>query len=274
MTVRLLEGFMNEKEKDDSGKVGLKTILKGNAAHAIRPAAISGFQVADFQRNPAAKETSEDSLKNEIAALQSQIATLNGEIANQKKKFEQEVKNARENGLAEGKVQGVQEGAEKALATCNAQIAELQGDTAQIFNDIAEQQKIMFAELRNATTEIALAVAKRVFCEEAVNNPQIIARVIEEAFTFLGQEEVIKVRLNPLDITNAEKTESFWRPIQNSLKSVELVPDEKIERGGCLLEAENGSSVDMRVQGVFSHIEERIKVLYAQCPSETAPLQT
>jgi len=73
-------------EEKDQGKVQLKTILKGNAAMAIRPAAMAGFKVADFQMNPSARETVEDRLKNEVAGLQGQIATLNGEIANLNKK--------------------------------------------------------------------------------------------------------------------------------------------------------------------------------------------
>ncbi len=53
-------------EEKDPSKVQLKTILKGNAAMAIRPAAMAGFKVADFQVNPAARETVEDRLKTKL----------------------------------------------------------------------------------------------------------------------------------------------------------------------------------------------------------------
>jgi flagellar biosynthesis/type III secretory pathway protein FliH len=86
----------------------------------------------------------------------------------------------------------------------------------------------------------------------------------------LGQEERLKVRLNPLDVASAEKTESFWRPAMNSLKTIELVVDSSIKKGGCLLESENGSSIDMRVQTVFGHIEETVKKIYSsQAPAQS-----
>jgi flagellar assembly protein FliH len=250
---------MEEKE----GKVQLKTILKGNAAQSIRPAAMAGFKVADFQTNPAARETMEDRLKNEVSALQSQIATLNGEITNLKKKNEQEEKAGYDRGVKDGKALGAIDGEKNAMEKFNANLKNLQTSVEQTLESLALQQKENFEKIENATAEIAIAIAKKVFCEEAAENPNIIARIIKEAFTFLGQEEKLKVRLNPQDISDAEKTESIWKPVMNSLKSIELIIDNAIEQGGCLLESENGSSIDMRLETIWGHIEETVKRVYS-----------
>jgi len=250
-------------QNEDPGKVQLKAILKGSAAQAIRPAAMAGFKVADFQMNPKATlDSAEDRMKAEITNLQSQIATLKGEAQNLKNKAEQEAKNAHDKGFQEGKAQGTAEGEKKALAKWNTELAALQGSVAQTFESMAAKQKENFEKIESVTTEIALTIAKRIFCEEAAKNPNIIAKVLKETFTFLGQEEKLKVRLNPLDVNSAQETESFWKPAMGSLKSVELVPDNAIEKGGCLLESENGSSVDMRVQTVLGHIEETVRQIY------------
>jgi len=250
-------------QKEDPGKVQLKAILKGSAAQAIRPAAMSGFKLADFQMNPkATMDSAEDRLKAEITNLQSQIATLKGEMENLKNKAEQDAKNARDKGFQEGKNIGAAEGEKISTEKWRAELTALQGSVAQTFESLSAQQKENFKKIESITTEIALAIAKRIFCEEAIKNPNIIARVLKETFIFLGQEEKLKVRLNPLDINSANETESFWKPAMGSLKSVELVPDSAIEKGGCLLESENGSSVDMRVQTVLGHIEETVKQIY------------
>jgi len=253
---------MEEKEKDQ-GKVQLKTILKGNAAQAIRPAAMAGFKVADFQVNPSIRETAEDRLKNEVAALQGQIATLNGEIANLKNKIERESKAGYDKGVQDGKASGTIDGEKKATEKFNADLKNLQANFTQTFESLTLQQKENFKKIENATAEIALAIAKRVFCEEAAQNPNIIARAIKEAFTFLGQEEKLKVRLNPKDLKIAETTEDIWKPVLNSLKSIDLVIDNSIEQGGCLLESENGSSIDMRLKTIWGHIEETVKRIYS-----------
>jgi len=253
---------MEEKDKEQ-GKVQLKTILKGNAAQAIRPAAMAGFKVADFQINPAARETPEDRLKNEVAALQGQIATLNGEVANLKNKIEHESKAGYDKGVQDGKALGAADGEKKAMAKFDANLKNLQASAQQTLESLALQQKENFAKIEKAVAEIAIAIAKRVFCEEAAQNPNIIARAIKEAFTFLGQEEKLKVRLNPKDLETAEKTEDIWKPILNSLKSIDLVIDNTIEQGGCLLESENGSSIDMRLKTIWGHIEETVKRIYS-----------
>ena len=251
-----------ENEKDP-GKVQLKTILKGSAAQAFKPAAVAGFKVADFQINPAAKESAEDYLKNEVAALQSQIAFLNGEIANLKKKNEQDAKTSYDKGIQDGKALGTAEGEKKASEKFNANLKDLQTSLEQTFETLASQQKEIFEKIENASSEIALAIAKKVFCEEAAQNPNIIARAIKEAFTFLGQEEKLKIRLNPQNVAMAKETEPFWKPALLSLKSIELVIDDSIEKGGCLLESENGSSIDMRLETIWKHIEDTVKRLYS-----------
>jgi flagellar assembly protein FliH len=249
-------------EEKDQGKVQLKTILKGNAAMAIRPAAMAGFKVADFQMNPSARETVEDRLRNEVAGLQGQVATLNGEIANLKQKNEHDSKAGYDKGLQDGKALGAKDGEKKAREKFNADLKNLQASTEKTLESLASQQKENFGKIENATADIAIAIAKKVFCEEAAQNPNVVARAIKEAFTFLGQEEKLIVRLNPQDIETAERTESIWKPIMNSLKNIELVIDNTIEQGGCLLESENGSSIDMRLQTIWGHIEETVKRIY------------
>ena len=249
-------------EEKDPSKVPLKTILKGNAAMAIRPAAMAGFKVADFQINPAARETVEDRLKNEVAALQGQVAGLNGEVARLKQKNEQDSKAGYDKGLQEGKALGAKDGEKKAKEKFDADLKNLQASTEKTLESLALQQKENFEKIENATAEIAIAIAKKVFCEEVAQNPNIIAKVIKETFTFLGQEEKLKIRLNPGDVASAEETESIWKPMLNSLKSIELVIDNSIEQGGCLLESENGSSIDMRLETVWGHIEETVKRIY------------
>jgi len=250
-------------EEKDQGKVQLKTILKGNAAQSIRPAAMAGFKVADFQTNPAARESLEDRLKNEVAALQGQIATLNGEVANLKQKNEHDAKARYDKGVQDGKALGAADGEKKAMEKFNANLKDLQANIEKTLESLSLQQKENFEKIENSAAEIAIAVAKRVFCEEAAQNPNIIPRAIKEAFTFLGQEEKLKVRLNSQDVEIAENTESIWKPILNSLKSIELVIDNTIEQGCCLLESENGSSIDMRLETIWGHIEETVKRIYS-----------
>jgi flagellar assembly protein FliH len=263
---------MSKEDEEQPGKVQIKAILKGNAARAIKPAAMDGFKIADFQINPAATgESSEQHLKNEISQLQSQIASLNGELANLKQKSEFDAKMAREKGTQEGRGLGTVEGEKKALEIFNAELKKLRDATAKTFETMAAQQKENFGKIEKATAEIAVAVAKRIFCEEVAKNRNIIARAMKEAFTFLGQEENLRVRLNPMEIASAEEKESFWKPVMCSLKNIELIPDESIEIGGCLLESQNGSTIDMRVKTVFKHIEESVKQIYSsQAPAQLA----
>ncbi len=257
----------------DPGKVGLKGILKSGAqAHALRPAAMDGFQVADFHRDHSQKVRQDDAEQREIRRLEGELAQSKSEIARLQDTIAKETKKAHGEGLQEGHFKGLEEGEKNAEAIWMAQIEVIRKDTAEVLENLALQHSESAAALRGAAVELALGFCTRLFMEEVQHNPAVLTRVISEAFEYLGQEERLRLRVNPLDLTLAEKGGSFWRPLSSAVQAMEVVADARIERGGCLLESEKGGTIDMRVHTLLANMEAHVRAAYSQlCASEAVP---
>ena len=256
----------NDITGQDHGKVGLKGILKSGTpqSHAVRPAAMEGFQVADFHRDTQSRVRKEDASQLEIRKLEGQLAQAKSEIAQLKDKLTKETESARGQGYQEGHFKGLAEGEKNAEEVWTAQIELIRKDVAENLEQIAQQQNQRFEELQNACVELAIGLAKKIYCYESQQSKTLISQVLAEAFQYLGQEEKLRVRINPLDLVLAEKAESFWRPIASNVQSLELVADPSIDRGGCLIESEKGGSIDRRTQTALNNLEESIRTAYQQ----------
>jgi flagellar assembly protein FliH len=263
----------NDITSTETGKVGLKGILKGGSAQALRPAAMEGFRVADFHRDTHATQRPEDQLQAEVRRLENQLAQSKSEIAKLNDRLLKETKAAQSSGYQEGHFKGLAEGEKNAEDIWQAQIKVIRQDVAETLDNIALQHRQLFGALQDTCVELALGIAERVFCAEAECSQTLIHQVIAESFQYLGQEERLRIRINPLDLALSEKGESFWRPLAGNVQSIELVPDPRIERGGCLVEAEKGGSIDMRTQTLFANLAEAVRTAYAQIKSNP-PLET
>lgn len=249
----------------DPGKVALKGILKGGeGAHTIRPAAMDGFQVAGFHRSQQAQNKTEELAQAEIRRLESQVAGLKSEVSQLKDRLERETKAAHNQGVQEGRIQGMGEGEKNAEALWLAQIDVIRKDVASSLDQLASTHADDMQRLRDATVELALGLARRLYCTEAENNPDIISHVIAEAFLYLGQEESLRVRVNPLDLTLAENGGSFWKPLAATVRSLELVADARVDRGGCVIDADKGGSIDLRLSTLLGNLENSVRAAYAQ----------
>jgi flagellar assembly protein FliH len=255
---------MEEKPKNPSA-VPLKAILKGGAGRPIRSAAFDGFQVAPFMVDPrTAAPNLEEAQQSEIAQLKNRLTQANKDIEAAKAKGKSDAESARQKGYAEGFAKGIGEGENNAAAIHEAKLDVLKREVAQTFESVQERQAAYFDEMRDALVGIALELAKKLFLAEVEENPQIVTQVMAEACKYLGQEEKLRVRVNPLDSDTAEKAGDFWSAVGSAVQSVEIVPDPKVERGGCLIESEKGASVDLRVRTIFESLDGVVRKAYEE----------
>jgi flagellar assembly protein FliH len=196
--------------------------------------------------------------------LRSQLTQAKNETETAKKNGQTQAEEARKKGYAEGYAKGVGDGETNAAEIHEAKLDVFKKEVAETFESVAQKQLQLFKELEDSAVTLAVELAQKLFLEEAAQNPHVIQSVIANAFLYLGQEEKLRVLVNPLDAETAEKSGDFWKPIGGSVQSIEVVADAKIERGGCLIESEKGGSVDMRVQTMLGALEAAVKKAYGE----------
>ena len=164
---------------------------------------------------------------------------------------------AKEVGNKEGHEQGYQSGFEKgrteAADTYSTKMKELIG----VLQSTTEERKRLLGEMQPLLIDL-VGEALYACLKKKGKSGNTVVHFVEEALKKAEGCVQLKVHLNPSDV---EMVESEVQNLQLSIGAgeIELVPDTRIEQGGCLLETEAGS-VDVRLPTVVAQVKDALRV--------------
>ncbi|MCS7220772.1 MAG: FliH/SctL family protein [Anaerolineae bacterium] len=150
-------------------------------------------------------------------------------------------KQAEAEGYEAGYRRGYDQGLELARHALDQEVAHVRS----IAQALAQARRQMLESLEGEVVALALAIARKVIGEEAAHNEQVIIHMVQRAVRQLGQRGPYRIRLSPRD---AQRLSERWKA-QDDPGGVEweLVPDERIAPGGCILES-GAATVDARLE--------------------------
>lgn len=110
----------------------------------------------------------------------------------------------------------------------------------------------------SAMVRLALEVGTKLALKELADDPSLVMKAIEQAMDYVVAVEAVRLRLHPEDtaIVGPEWLDAkanIW-----GLRKVDIIADEEVKRGGCLIETELGL-VDARVETRLAQIGSALK---------------
>jgi len=169
-----------------------------------------------------------------------------GEAEKLRQAAERETRQVRDAALAEGFENGKQ-----------AVTAELEGvlqRLRQAYMDIEKYRKQLYHEAEAETVELALAVARKIICQEISVDRQIILNVVKGALDKVVDHEKVKIRINPQDLETVQTALFEFLPHVESLENVHFEADAGLTPGGCVVET-NFGNIDARIENQLAQIE-------------------
>jgi flagellar assembly protein FliH len=160
-------------------------------------------------------------------------------------------------GLEAGLAQGRQQGHEEAMAATASQLKELTARWSQTLELFQQHMPEHVADAREDLVKLALAIARRVTHQEALQNRQVAAAVVEDAIRTAGAARRVSVLVHP---TEVEALEEYLPDLLTNLRNVEeveLTPDPEITPGGCQLRFGVGQ-IDARIETQLDRIAEEL----------------
>jgi flagellar biosynthesis/type III secretory pathway protein FliH len=92
--------------------------------------------------------------------------------------------------------------------------------------------------------------------------------------SYIADRERIIVRVSKDDLENVSRRKDFWMPVGERLESIIIEPDERIEKGGCIIESNSGV-VDARLGVQFEELHDTVeKVWESVSASDTFPSES
>ncbi len=153
---------------------------------------------------------------------------------------QEEADSIKETAAKEGYRAGLEQ-AENDISLLRAKIADFVSAKKEVFEYIAPD-----------ILEISVDIARKIIKKEVEQNPQVILDSIVDVMRTLSKEEPrITVKLNPLQVDLVKTELPEYISSMGIEAKINVVGDESIEEGGCILNTNNGivdASLDTQLQ--------------------------
>ncbi len=155
---------------------------------------------------------------------------------------------------------GYEEGRTKALEELKEDFQLQLQQKQQVFHklteSITEQFRYFHQKSEQFVVKFAIAIAERIIKREIKTDKEIILRLIREAIHKVAGVERITIHIHPEDeeIVHRHRGELLSRLGRDSVREIIIEPDEKIDRGGCVIESNQGN-VDARISEQIRKLE-------------------
>ena len=144
--------------------------------------------------------------------------------------------------------------AQSAQEALKRQMEEDQQTVARIDASVREQLGQVRERLEREAYHFALAVAARVVRHEVAIDSDVVIRLIQEALRRVAGVESVRLRVNPNDEALVRTRRPDLLNATDTVRDLVIESDEKVERGGCILETASGT-VDARTSTQLEQIE-------------------
>jgi flagellar assembly protein FliH len=151
---------------------------------------------------------------------------------------EQEIKEEAKNlGREEGYKKGFEEGYLEAIKQIDFEINLIK----KIKEELIEYKKEIIKKLEPEMLKLSQYIAEKIIRQNININPALILNTFNFAVKQVSHLDKIIVYLNPEDYEYLKANKNEIQQIINDFEEIKFLEDRRIEKGGCVIETENGN---------------------------------
>lgn len=194
------------------------------------------FRVLGQQEDEAIPgESIPDKVSSVDDSRQTQTDIENNQIqAQQQSELLQALAQARQEGLEAGLLQASQE-----QALQQSDLREVSARLAASIDVLAVSSQALWAHAQQEVLSLAIELAQRLLNSELQQRPESLLEMTRALLSEVHAESHLRLRFNPEDLSLIESQRASLGMALDSLVEIQLLADTDIERGGCVIEADD-----------------------------------
>lgn len=177
-------------------------------------------------------------------------------------------------GLEEGRAAGLEqvrrEAAQAALLEARESLASLRASLSAAVRDFEQAKRRLIASAEAGLLELALAIARRVCKTRTAGDVEAARANARHLLELARHEHDLQLRLHPADADALRDALPELLAATESAAHVELIADESVGRGGCVLTSRDGT-IDASIDTQLDRIAEALSSDKSSCPGSTNP---
>jgi flagellar assembly protein FliH len=162
---------------------------------------------------------------------------------------------------------GFDEGQKAALESQREQVESAVKGLEQAVVHIQNMRNEIYHTLEREVVELALAIARKVVCQEVKTNKDVVVCVAKEALSRVEAPGIIKIRINPADFQFIQETKNQISTLLEHVDKVTFEAEDSISSGGCVIETNLGE-IDARIEKQLRVVEEMFQTEIAKAQPE------
>ncbi len=151
---------------------------------------------------------------------------------------------------------GFEEGLRKGLE----KIKNLEQILTKLIEEIKDFKKNHLLQIEPEVVNLSMNICSKIIKDKLESDREIVIRNIRAAFKELTDKEYIKIRINADDLALVREFKPGLLEMFHEIKKLEVVSDDCVDKGGCIIETNEGS--------VDATIKTQMKKLYELITSE------
>src|ERR1035441_10045582 len=220
---------------------------EGSKVQEIKPPEPTAEETAEklkVEAEEKAKGIEQGARKNAFEIIEQARWEANDILAKGKEEAEKEIQVLREiageegrkEGFEKGKTEGFEKGLEEGKNSYSDRIKKWDG----LLEETAAERKRLLGEFQPMLVELVGDALHLCLKKEAKRHSQLALEMAQEVLKKAQDRVHLKLHLSPEDVAEVEAQKEQLQ-LSVGAGELELVPDARIERGGCDLETEAGS---------------------------------
>ena len=154
---------------------------------------------------------------------------------------------------------GFAKGQEEGRKIINGKMQYVEG----VLAGIQDERKSLYRKYEGDLVELVKAMVEKVVNHEVSVNPRVIPACLRLALSYVVENSEVKVHLNGNDFNRIRELGLVNPELLEGFKQLELIEDESVSEGGCLLETEFGE-VDATIGNRMGKLIEAIDRFFLQ----------
>lgn len=240
----------------DPATVGVRKILKSKIDKAndypLHPLEYEEFFLAGKTKEQFTEQ------ERRVLDLEKQVAELKASLAVAEARSKNAIASAYEKGVAEGKTVGEQSGRASAKTDYERQVQQIQERIGSFLASVDRSKKDMYAGANGVLLRLCLELTKKILQTESAVNPDVVLSVVKKSISYISDRDRIVVRVAKDDLETVSKQREFWLPVSEHIGSISIEFDDRIEKGGCIIESNSGVA-DARLGVQFDELRELVE---------------
>ena len=156
--------------------------------------------------------------------------------------------------MAQAQQQGFEKGKEEGFKAGKVEVAEVIREARSVLSQVVRGRELAVRSSQGEIARLAMKIAAKVTATAVEMDPKIVENQVSEALLRVKEREHISVHVNVADLDTARASRASFERLLESPKSFEIVSDNKVDRGGCIIETNLGN-VDARIEAQLGTLQ-------------------